>query len=142
LSEASILVRCGVCKNAADIIVLTLGTAAYVSSKHLVMGLTKAAALDLAPHRVHVNAINPGCMSKHVHASPTRSLTNAKVISSNMTNNVLGDPTMNQIIRSMQPFKGIGEPEDIARVAVFLASEDASFISGIALPADGGYTMQ
>jgi len=59
-----------------------------------------------------------------------------------MTNDILEDPTMNQMIASMQPFKGLGEPEDIARVAVFLASEDASFVTGIALPADGGYTMQ
>lgn len=59
-----------------------------------------------------------------------------------MTDGILADPNMNQLITAMQPFKGLGEPEDIARIAVFLASDDAGFVSGIALPADGGYTMQ
>lgn len=45
-------------------------------------------------------------------------------------------------IRSAHPFRGLGEPQDIARAAVFLASEDASWISGVPLPVDGGYVAR
>ena len=43
-------------------------------------------------------------------------------------------------LESMHPFRGLGEVEDLARAAVFLASEDASWITGIGLPVDGGYS--
>lgn len=45
-------------------------------------------------------------------------------------------------IGAAHPFRGLGEPEDIAKAAVFLASDDASWITGVPLPVDGGYTAQ
>jgi len=59
-----------------------------------------------------------------------------------MTRSVLEDPASRQYLEDKQPFKGLGQPEDIARVAVFLASDDARFVSGIGVPVDGGYTAQ
>lgn len=48
-------------------------------------------------------------------------------------------PRKNDRLAERHPFKGLGEPEDIAKVAVFLASEDASWVSGVALPVDGKF---
>ncbi|KAK3044512.1 hypothetical protein LTS18_001105, partial [Coniosporium uncinatum] len=94
---------------------------AYVSSKHLVIGLTKAAALDLAQHKVHVNCICPGYV-KSAFAS-------------------YDDATVD-VINKMHPLRGMGEPEDIARIAVFLASDDARWVHGAGIVADGGFTCQ
>jgi NAD(P)-dependent dehydrogenase (short-subunit alcohol dehydrogenase family) len=96
----------------------------YVSSKHLVLGLTKATALDLAPHRVHVNALCPGY---------TRS---------SMTAPIWEKPKAITWITAQHPFRGPGETKDIARAALFLASEDAGWITGIGLPVDGGFLTQ
>jgi len=43
-------------------------------------------------------------------------------------------------LESMHPFRGLGTPEDLAKAAVFLASEDAGWVTGVALPVDGGYS--
>ena len=80
--------------------VATTGTSAYVSSKHLVMGLTKSAALDLAPHRVHINAICPG------------------YVQSSLTAKSLEDDAVATHLNALHPFRGLGEPDDIARVSI------------------------
>ncbi|KAF2204062.1 putative short chain type dehydrogenase [Delitschia confertaspora ATCC 74209] len=84
----------------------------YVASKHGVLGLKKSAAWECAEHRIHVNAICPGYKSRPCFR-----------------------------LEAMHPFRGLGEPEDIARAAVFLASEDASWVTGVGLPVDGGYSQ-
>ncbi|KAK6002373.1 hypothetical protein QM012_002011 [Aureobasidium pullulans] len=63
-------------------------------------------------------------------------------ISSQMTSEVLNDEETQEHIISLHPFRGLGIPDDIARAAVFLASEDSSWITGVALPVDGGYTAR
>ncbi|KAG9881818.1 hypothetical protein KCV05_g20607, partial [Aureobasidium melanogenum] len=63
-------------------------------------------------------------------------------ISSQMTSEMLSDGDTQEHIISLHPFRGLGIPDDIARAAVFLASEDASWITGVALPVDGGYTAR
>ena len=98
------------------------GSIGYIASKHAVMGLTKAAAWDCAPHRVHVNALCPGY---------TRTA---------LTKPVWEDKELVGRIEGMHPFRGLGEVEDIARAAVFLASEDAGWVTGVGLPVDGGYS--
>lgn len=45
-------------------------------------------------------------------------------------------------VSAMQPLKGLGQPEDIARVAVFFASDDANWVTGVSMAVDGGYTAQ
>jgi NAD(P)-dependent dehydrogenase (short-subunit alcohol dehydrogenase family) len=97
-------------------------TGAYVSSKHLVMGLTKASALDLAPHRIHVNAICPGFVES-----------------------AFGEygEDKTKVIKSLHPYgQRMGTPDDIAGIAVFLASYDARWVQGIGIVVDGAYTAQ
>jgi len=53
-----------------------------------------------------------------------------------------GDSDFAKAINAAHPFKGLGAPEDIAKVAVFLASEDASWVTGVSMPVDGGYTAR
>ncbi|KAF2628949.1 short-chain dehydrogenase/reductase-like protein [Macroventuria anomochaeta] len=94
----------------------------YITSKHAVMGLTKAAAWDCATHRIHVNALCPG-YTQTAFTAP-----------------IWEDKETTAKIEGMHPFRGLGTPADIARAAVFLASEEASWITGIGLPVDGGYS--
>ena len=90
------------------------------------MGLTKAAAWDCAPYRVHVNALCPGyTQTAFIHNLLTPEAKEAM-----------------DIVEAQHPFRGLGTPQDIARAAVFLASEDASWITGIGLPVDGGYSCK
>ncbi|EON63697.1 hypothetical protein W97_02925 [Coniosporium apollinis CBS 100218] len=94
----------------------------YVSAKHAVVGLTKVVALDCAPKRIHCNAICPGYTATAMTAS------------------VFKDENFKSRLQQMHPFRGLGEPEDLAMAAVTLASADARWITGVSLPVDGGYT--
>ncbi|KAI1009783.1 hypothetical protein LB504_002928 [Fusarium proliferatum] len=96
------------------------GIAGYVASKHAVMGLTKVSAWDCAPHRIHVNALCPGYTDTAFIAG-------------------LEGQSRAQV-EALHPFGGLGRPEYIARAALFLVSEDSSWVTGIGLPVDGGYT--
>jgi 3alpha(or 20beta)-hydroxysteroid dehydrogenase len=98
----------------------TVGCAAYTSSKFGLRGLTKVAALDLGPLGIRVNAILPG------------------VIRTPMVAYVVDE--REEQLASGLPLRRIGEPEDIAGAAVFLASDDSSWINGIDLRVDGGQT--
>lgn len=95
-------------------------TAAYTASKFGLRGLTKAAALDLGPLGIRVNAILPG------------------VIRTPMVSYVI-DAREEELAGNL-PLGRIGEPMDIASAAVFLASDDSAWISGIDLTVDGGQT--
>jgi NAD(P)-dependent dehydrogenase (short-subunit alcohol dehydrogenase family) len=57
-----------------------------------------------------------------------------------MTNHHFTNPDVKTKLQSMHPFRGLGTPEDLAKAAVFLASEDAAWVTGVALPVDGGYS--
>ncbi|MBA3449349.1 MAG: SDR family oxidoreductase [Pseudaminobacter sp.] len=101
---------------------------AYCVSKGGVNQLTKAMALSLAPYGIRVNAIGPGSIMTDMLAS------------------VNGDPADTKILLSRTPLGRIGEPSEIAAIAAFLASDDASYITGQTIYADGGrlplnYTM-
>lgn len=95
-------------------------TAAYTTSKFGLRGLTRAAALDLGPLGIRVNAILPG------------------VIRTPMVSYVVD--TREDELASNLPLGRIGEPLDIASAAVFLASDESAWISGIDLTVDGGQT--
>jgi NAD(P)-dependent dehydrogenase (short-subunit alcohol dehydrogenase family) len=101
-------------------------TTAYPTAKHGVIGLTKTLALHYGPKGVRVNAICPGYivtpLNKHIHEADT-------------------DGTyVREKLRV--PLERWGQPEEIGSVAAFLASDDASFISGQAIVVDGGMTAR
>src|SRR5437016_1855395 len=98
------------------------GASVYVASKHAVEGLTKSAALEGAAAGVRVNAVAPG---------PTET---------GMLNRFTGTAERKAALGKTVPLGRIGAPEEIARAAVFLASEESSFITGHILTADGGKT--
>jgi len=92
----------------------------YCVSKGGVSQLTKTTALALAPHGIRVNAIGPGSIMTEMLAA------------------VNSDPAAKQRIMSRTPLLRIGEPSEIAGVAAFLASEDAGYVTGQTIFADGG----
>jgi len=91
----------------------------YVSSKAGIVGLTRAAALELAPHRIRVNAIAPGLTDT---AQPRYGMSEEEI----------------QAAGRQVPLGRMAEPEDIAHLAVFLASEEASHITGQTIHVNGG----
>jgi NAD(P)-dependent dehydrogenase (short-subunit alcohol dehydrogenase family) len=95
--------------------------AAYSASKHGVIGLTKTAALDYAASGIRVNAICPGPVN---------------------TAMVAGAAHMGDFFKSASPMERIAEPAEIAAAAVWLCSAAASFLTGVALPVDGGYVAR
>ncbi|MDD2190074.1 MAG: glucose 1-dehydrogenase [Eubacteriales bacterium] len=97
------------------------GFAAYVSSKHAMAGLSKSMAWELGPE-IRVNAIAPGL----IHTAMVDSI---------------GGPSAVQGMIDNCPVKRVGLPEDIANVALFLASDDSSFIDGQVIKVDGGFEI-
>jgi len=93
---------------------------AYSASKGAVRQMTKSMALALAPHGVRVNAIGPGSVDTDI----------LKTITAN--------PQARHTVLSRIPMQRLGTPDEMAKVAVFLASSDASYITGQTLYADGG----
>jgi glucose 1-dehydrogenase len=96
----------------------------YVMSKHAVMGLVRAMSRQLGPHGITVNAINPGYLRTA------------------MNRESLDDPERTALLIGEGSLPRLGEPADIAGAAAFLASADAAWVTGIALPVDGGYTAR
>ena len=101
------------------------GRAAYHASKHGVLGLTRSAALEYAPRGVRINAVCPGTI-----ATP--------MVTDMLANGELDLPQA----MANQPINRLGEPEEIAAAVLWLCSPGASFIIGVALPVDGGYTAR
>ena len=100
------------------------GLAAYVASKHGVVGLTKTAALEYAQQGIRVNCVCPG------------------VIQTPMTERGLNDPELRARIIATEPIGRVGTPEEVAEAVVWLCSEAASFVTGHTMTVDGGYVAQ
>lgn len=98
-------------------------TPAYTASKGAVVQLTKQVALDYAPHRIHCNSICPGFLR------------------TTMTQNLQNDLEAQAAIDSRHPFGGMGDPDDVAKAVLFLASDDVGWVTGVNLPVDGGYMI-
>jgi NAD(P)-dependent dehydrogenase (short-subunit alcohol dehydrogenase family) len=101
------------------------GSGAYVASKHGVIGLTKTAALEYSKHGVRINAISPGVIM-------TPMIDRVSATSSGVL----------EALEAMHPIGRTGSPEEVADAVLWLCSREASFITGVALPIDGGYVAQ
>jgi 3-oxoacyl-[acyl-carrier protein] reductase len=93
----------------------------YSSSKAAILGFTRSLALEVAPHGINVNAIAPGPIDTPGAKAPS--------------------PEMAEQTKKMIPLGRMGLPQDIANLAVFLASDKSSFITGQCIVSDGGYTL-
>jgi NAD(P)-dependent dehydrogenase (short-subunit alcohol dehydrogenase family) len=101
------------------------GASVYVASKHAVNGLTRAAALETARLGVRVNAIAPG-----------------GVVTPMFQRFTAGNKEMQAGFANAHPVGRLAAPEDIARTILFMAGDDASFMTGSVVAVDGGYTTQ
>ncbi len=115
--------RSGVIINMASVIGIigNVGQANYAASKAGVIALTKSVAKELAPRHIRANAIAPG------------------FIATKMTD-VLSDDTKTAILNNI-PLQHLGEPEDVANVVYFLASDQTKYITGQVINVDGGMVM-
>ena len=95
--------------------------AAYVASKHGVVGLTKEMAMELADKHIQVNALAPG------------------VVETAMTVGYFDKPDIMASLKKAHPAGRWAQPEEIAKLMLFLASEDADFMTGATIPIDGGF---
>lgn len=96
-------------------------SSAYCASKGAIINLTRELALELAQYKINVNAIGPG------------------VIETDMTKDLLEDKAIKETLLANIPLNRIGKPEDIANAALFLASDNSDYITGITLFVDGGW---
>lgn len=101
-----------------------VGAPAYVASKHAVVGLTKTAALEYAKRGVRINAVCPG------------------IIHTPMVARAAEAPGMRDLLQNAEPVGRWGEPEEIGDAVVWLCSDASSFLTGAAIPIDGGWVAQ
>ena len=104
------------------------GRPAYCASKAAIIHLSKAAAIENADRHIRINALCPGCVQ-------------TPVIDDIIERSETPDATRERI-EHMNPLAGIIPAEQVAAAATFLVSDEAAFITGVALPVDGGYTAQ
>lgn len=95
----------------------------YAASKGGVMMLTRSMSQELAPHRIRVNSICPGAVRTPINREAWQT------------------PEAYESLLTLIPYKRIGEPDDIARASVWLASDDADYVNGISMFIDGGMTL-
>jgi len=96
----------------------------YCASKGGMITLTREMALEYAPKKINVNCIAPG------------------IIKTAMTKDMLADPATKQFLESSTPYPRLGEPEDIAMAALYLASDESDFVNGEVLVVDGGWVAK
>jgi NAD(P)-dependent dehydrogenase (short-subunit alcohol dehydrogenase family) len=100
------------------------GRTVYCMTKHALEGLTKAMAVELAPHNIRVNSVAP------------------TFIETPMTKPMLEKPEFRSFVDSMIPLGRIGQPEDVAAAVLYLVSPAANMVTGTSLLVDGGWTAR
>jgi glucose 1-dehydrogenase len=110
------------CMSSVHEVIPWAGHVNYASSKGGIHMMMKSLAQELAPHRIRVNAIGPGAIRTPINTE------------------AWSTPEAYASLMGLVPYKRIGEPEDIAQVAVFMASDMADYINGVTLFVDGGMT--
>ena len=103
---------------------------AYAATKHAVLGLTRVAALELAPEGIRVNAVCPGAIDTPM-ANPARLDPSADAEEMSRA--------LDEVYGRLVPLGRIGRPEEVARLALFLTSDDSSYITGQPFVIDGGW---
>ena len=101
------------------------GASAYVASKHGVNGLTKTAALEYAKQGIRVNTVCPGFIRTPL-----------------FERGMSANPQMVEALAAVEPVGRLGKPEEIAAAVVWLCSDAASFVTGLPMVVDGGWTAQ
>lgn len=100
------------------------GVISYTASKTAIDGMTRAMAVELSPLGIRVNAIAPGFIFTKMSSAALDS-----------------DPQRKQKVLSRTPMGKLGMPEDVANAALFLASDESSFMTGTVIPVDGGNSI-
>ncbi len=112
-----------ICMSSVHEIIPWAGHVNYAASKGGVMLMMKSIAQEVAPYRIRVNSIAPGAIRTPINTDAWQT------------------PEAYEALMTLVPYKRIGEPEDIARAAVWLASDYADYVNGISLFVDGGMTL-
>jgi glucose 1-dehydrogenase len=112
-----------ICMSSVHEVIPWAGHANYAASKGGVMLLMKSMAQELAPHRIRVNSIGPGAIRTPINTSAWNT------------------PQAYADLMKLVPYGRIGEPEDIGRACVWLASDAADYVTGTTLFVDGGMTL-
>ena len=112
-----------VCTASTNAFWVEANTAHYSATKFGILGLMKTAALDLAPHGIRVNAVSPG------------------IVATRLTAHLVDDPVAGPEYLKRVPLSRFARPSEIAAAVIFLASDDASYITGENLVVDGGVTI-
>jgi glucose 1-dehydrogenase len=121
--EVSVAAGKIICMSSVHEVIPWGGHANYAASKGGVMLLMKSMAQELAPLRIRINSICPGAIRTPINTE------------------AWDTPEAYRSLLTLIPYQRIGEPEDIGRVAVFLASDQADYITGASLYVDGGMTL-
>ena len=112
-----------ICMSSVHQVIPWAGHANYASSKGGIKLLMESMAQELAPHRVRVNAIGPGAIRTPINTDAWKT------------------PEAYKSLMTLVPYKRIGEPDDIAQAAAWLASDHADYVTGATLFVDGGMTL-
>jgi glucose 1-dehydrogenase len=112
-----------ICISSVHEIIPWAGHVNYAASKGGVMLMMKSIAQEVAPYRIRVNSIAPGAIRTPINTAAWQT------------------PEAYESLMTLIPYKRIGEPEDIGRAAVWLASDYADYVNGISLVVDGGMTL-
>ncbi len=112
-----------ICMSSVHEVIPWAGHVNYAASKGGVMLMMKSIAQEVAPYRIRVNSIGPGAIQTPINKE------------------VWSDPEQYEQLLKLIPYNRIGEPEEIGRAAVWLASDDSDYVHGITLFVDGGMTL-
>ena len=123
VKEVSVSAGKIICMSSVHETIPWAGHVNYAASKGGVMLMMKSIAQEVAPYRIRVNSICPGAIRTPINT------------------NAWATPEAYNSLMTLIPYKRIGEPEDIGRVAAFLASDQADYINGASIFADGGMTL-
>lgn len=123
VAERSVAAGKIICMSSVHDIIPWSGHVNYASSKGGVMLLMKSIAQELAPHKIRVNSISPGAIKTRINASEME--------------------TQEEIdkILTLIPYNRIGDPEDVGKLAAWLASDESDYITGATIYIDGGMTL-